>query len=145
MLYYNQYSISIRSKRRVQERQTKQKQVIYDALKTLNHPTATEVYSFVHETYPTVSRATVFRVLGGFATSGRAVELRTAGNEIRYDYNVIPHCHGRCVICGKLADVEVMGLQKGGIKTQAHDEFMIEGYALEFFGTCKECREIEKA
>ena len=55
----------------MQERQTKQKQVIYDALTMLNHPTATEVYAWVHERHPTVSRATVFRVLGGFAAIGR--------------------------------------------------------------------------
>ena len=80
----------------MQERQTKQKQIIYDALKTLDHPTATEVYGYVHEIVPTVSRATVFRVLGGFATNGRALELRAAGNEVRYDYNVMPHYHARC-------------------------------------------------
>ena len=81
----------------MQERQTKQKQIIYDSLKTLDNPTATEVYGYVHETYPTVSRATVVRVLGGFALSGRALELRQAGSEVRYDYNVEPHCHARCV------------------------------------------------
>ena len=51
----------------MQERQTKQKQIIYGALQALDHPTATEVYGQVHENYPTVSRATVFRVLSGFA------------------------------------------------------------------------------
>ena len=129
----------------MQERQTKQKQIIYDALKMLNHPTATEVYSWVHEAYPTVSRATVFRVLGGFAANGRALELRTAGNEVRYDYNVMPHCHGRCMGCGRLADVEVEGLPRTGIKASAYDEFEVQGYALEFFGICKECRETAKA
>ena len=69
----------------MQQRQTKQKQIIYDALKALDHPTATEVYGYVHDTYPTVSRATVFRVLSGFALNGRALELRAAGNEVRYD------------------------------------------------------------
>lgn len=125
----------------MQERQTKQKQIIYEALKTLNHPTATEVYGYVHDLYPTVSRATVFRVLGGFASGGRALELRSAGSEVRYDYNVMPHCHGRCSGCGKLADVEVEGLPRSGIKAKAYDEFEVESYALEFFGTCKECRE----
>lgn len=33
----------------MQERQTKQKRIIYDALKTLDHPTATEVYGYVHD------------------------------------------------------------------------------------------------
>ncbi len=125
----------------MQERQTKQKQIIYDALKTLNHPTATEVYGYVHDAYPTVSRATVFRVLGGFADSGRALELRSAGSEVRYDYNVEPHCHGRCVHCGRLVDVMVEGLPKGGVKAKTCDEFEVESYALEFFGTCKVCKE----
>lgn len=124
----------------MQERQTKQKQIIYDALKTLNHPTATEVYGYVHDIYPTVSRATVFRVLGGFASGGRALELRSAGSEVRYDYNVMPHCHGRCVTCGKLADIDVEGLPKTGLKVHACDEFEVQNYSLEFFGVCKDCK-----
>ena len=38
----------------MQERQTRQKSIIYDALKTLDHPTATEVYGYVHERHPSV-------------------------------------------------------------------------------------------
>ena len=125
----------------MQERQTKQKQIIYDALKALNHPTATEVYGFVHGEYPSVSRATVFRVLGGFATSGKALELRLAGSEVRYDYRVIPHCHARCLHCGRVRDVEVRGLPKGGLQAETDEDFSLQGYAIEFFGTCKECQE----
>ena len=125
----------------MQERQTKQKQIIYDALKTLNHATATEVYAFVHNLYPTVSRATVFRVLGGFASGGKALELRSAGSEVRYDYNVYPHCHGRCKVCDALVDVEVEGLPKTGIKATACDGFAVDGYEIEFVGTCKRCLE----
>ena len=125
----------------MQERQTKQKQIIYDALKALNHPTATEVYGFVHGEYPSVSRATVFRVLGGFATSGKALELRLAGSEVRYDYRVMPHCHARCLHCGRVRDVEVQGLPKGGLQAETDEDFSLQGYAIEFFGTCKECQE----
>ncbi|MBQ7924534.1 MAG: transcriptional repressor [Clostridia bacterium] len=125
----------------MQERQTKQKQIIYEALRTLNHPTATEVYGYVHDAYPTVSRATVFRVLGGFAGSGRALELRSAGSEVRYDYNVEPHCHGRCTVCGRLSDVEVEGLPKNGVKATACDGFEVQSYALEFFGVCMNCKD----
>ncbi len=125
----------------MQERQTKQKQIIYDALRTLNHPTATEVYGYVHETHPTLSRATVFRVLGGFATSGKALELRLAGNEVRYDYQTFAHYHARCNCCGKVADVEVNGLPKGGLKATACDGFSLDGYNVEFFGLCQQCQE----
>ena len=126
----------------MQERQTKQKQIIYDALKTLDHPTATEVYAFVHDVSPTVSRATVFRVLGGFAQSGRALELKLAGNEVRYDYNVMPHYHARCQKCGRVADVCTKGVNEGGMVATNTDGFEIEGYTLEFFGTCKLCRAV---
>ena len=125
----------------IQERQTKQKQIIYEALKTLDHPTATEVYGYVREANPTLSRATVFRVLGGFANTGRALELRLAGNEVRYDYNVEKHCHARCVVCGKVADVVIEGFCSEGIKAAACNGFEIEGYALEFHGKCEECKE----
>ena len=124
----------------MQERQTKQKQIIYDALKTLDHPTATEVYGYVHENHPTVSRATVFRVLSGFADNGRALELRAAGNEVRYDYNVEPHYHARCLCCGRVADVMAEGLPTKGLSVQAECGFSVEGYSVEFFGTCRICR-----
>ena len=123
----------------MQERQTKQKQIIYDALKTLDHPTATEVYGFVRNEHPSVSRATVFRVLGGFAQNGRALELRAAGSEVRYDYNVEPHYHARCLTCGRVADVAAEGLPSRGLSVKACSGFLVEGYSVEFFGTCKEC------
>ena len=124
----------------MQERQTKQKQIIYDALKTLDHPTATEVYGYVHDCFPTVSRATVFRVLGGFAANGRALELRAAGNEVRYDYNVMPHYHAHCGKCGRVADVIATGLPESGLGVKAENDFTVIGYSVEFFGTCKACQ-----
>ena len=124
----------------MQERQTKQKQIIYDALKTLDHPTATEVYGYVHTLYPSVSRATVFRVLGGFAENGRALELRAAGNEVRYDYNIMPHYHARCNCCGKVADVVAQGMPVGGLTVTSDCGFAVDGYSVEFFGTCKDCQ-----
>ena len=126
----------------MQERQTKQKQAIYDALVYLDHPTATEVYGRVHEINPKVSRATVFRVLNGFAASGKALELRLAGQETRYDYNVTPHAHARCKICGRLSDVEVLGMPSAGLRAIPCDGFEIEGYMVEFYGSCKECGKI---
>ena len=122
----------------MQERQTKQKGIIYEALKMLDHPTATEVYGWVKEKYPTVSRATVFRVLGGYASCGKALELKTAGVEVRYDYNVLPHYHARCSVCGRVTDVKTKGI--GEVRAENDYDFMIEGYTVEFFGVCKDCR-----
>lgn len=124
----------------MQERQTRQKSIIYDALKTLDHPTATEVYGYVHTLHPSVSRATVFRVLGGFAENGRALELRAAGNEVRYDYNVAPHYHARCTCCGHVADVVTKGMPEGGLQVSTDCGFSVSGYSVEFYGVCKDCQ-----
>ena len=124
----------------MQERQTKQKSIIYEALCTLDHPTATEVFGYVHEAYPTVSRATVFRVLGGFASGGKALELRAAGNEVRYDYNIEPHFHARCRCCGRVADVTVDGLPEGKLKARVCGGFEVDGYSVEFYGLCEDCK-----
>ncbi len=124
----------------MQERQTKQKQIIYETLTRLDHPTATEVYTSVREAQPSVSRATVFRVLGGFAAVGKAKELRLAGSEVRYDYNVTPHYHARCWGCNRVVDVclpEPLALDEVRLP-----EFSIEGYGVEFFGRCKACQSI---
>jgi Fe2+ or Zn2+ uptake regulation protein len=124
----------------MKERQTMQKQVIYDVLCSLDHPTATEVYAAVHDSYPTVSRATVFRVLSGFAANGTALELRSSGQEMRYDYNTYTHYHARCTECGKVADVMATGIPLGGLTATAECGFEISGYSVEFFGRCKECQ-----
>ncbi|MBQ8658824.1 MAG: transcriptional repressor [Clostridia bacterium] len=125
----------------MQERQTKQKSIIYDALKTLDHPTATEVYGYIHEFYPSVSRATVFRVLNGFAASSRALELKVAGSDVRYDYNTHPHYHVHCRECGKVADIqaEALSVIEKGVPKEV-DGFSVERFSVEFFGICPECK-----
>jgi Fe2+ or Zn2+ uptake regulation protein len=127
----------------MQERQTKQKQIIYDALCALHHPTATEVFGEVHKQHSKVSRATVFRVLSGFAASGKALELRSAGSEVRYDYNTHAHCHARCLDCGKLVDVDVQGLEPSGVQASAPESFDLSGFQLEFYGKCESCKVVE--
>ncbi len=121
----------------MQERQTKQKQLIYETLTQLNHPTATEVYASVRQVQPSVSRATVFRVLGGFVAANKARELRLAGSDVRYDYNVQPHCHARCVRCGRVVDV--MASLPAEIEDVRLEDFDVCGYKIEFVGNCKRC------
>ncbi|MBQ8320379.1 MAG: transcriptional repressor [Clostridia bacterium] len=125
----------------MQERQTKQKSAIYEVLCLLDHPTATEVYNKVRESSPTVSRATVFRVLSGFASSGRALELKMANSDVRYDYNTAPHYHVHCVSCGKVADVCLEKTERiPEVEIVGGEGFAVEGYSVEFYGRCSKCQ-----
>ncbi len=128
----------------MKERNTKQKQAVYEALCALGHPTATEVYDCVHRRYPTISRGTVFRVLGGFAENGRAQKIRFSENCERFDATTSPHFHVRCRSCGKIADLFSSVLLKALSETDTGD-FTAEGCNVEFSGICAECKKIGDA
>ena len=59
----------------MKRRSTKQREIVYDALMQLYHPTAEEVYEYLRGAYPTIGRATVFRNLAVLAEEGRIVKL----------------------------------------------------------------------
>ena len=121
-------------------RNTKQKQAVYEALRCLDHPTATEVYEYVHALHPTLSRGTVFRVLGGFAADGRIRKVTLEGSDARFDPTLAPHAHGRCRLCGKVCDIFLPAY--ASIATGAIcGGFQIESCDVEFSGLCKECSE----
>ncbi len=122
------------------QRQTRQKQIILDALPKLNHPTATAVYEYIHEDNPTVSRATVFRVLKQAEENGRIMRLSFSGGEDRFDHNPAPHYHVRCSHCGKVCDVRMPFLY--GLEDAVEDAcgFTLESHDIEFKGVCLDCR-----
>ena len=121
------------------KRNTEQKRIIYDALMSSDHPTASELYELVRAKYPRVSRATVFRVLGQFADDGSALRLNFVGSDTRFDARTAPHAHCRCTRCGRVCDVlEGKVLQPLGEREV--QGFLITSAALEFMGVCPDCR-----
>lgn len=126
------------------QRQTKQKQIIIDALTRLNHPTATAVYECVHSQHPTVSRATVFRVLKQADENGSIMRLSFAGGEDRFDYNPAPHYHVRCTRCGKVDDVKMPYL--AGLENEVEDAcgYILQSHDVEFKGVCRDCQSESK-
>ena len=68
------------------KRQTLQKTIILEALHRLcNHPTPAMVYEEVHKSYPSISQATVFRVLAGECDAGNAQRVYAPGCPARYE------------------------------------------------------------
>lgn len=123
------------------QRQTRQKQLILGALYKLNHPTATAVYNYIHDENPTVSRATVFRVLKQAEQNGAIVRLFFAGSEDRFDFNPAPHYHVRCNICGRIADVKMPALENPESAIEDAYGFKVLSHELEFKGVCPDCAE----
>lgn len=124
----------------MQERNTLQKQIVQDKLAELgNHPTADEVAARVQEEYPTISRATVYRVLNKLADSGEAMRVRINNGADHFDHQNFPHYHVHCSICGKVADVE-MPIEEMEKFLQDTSGYRILGYTLQFDGICPKCQ-----
>ena len=119
-------------------RQTLQKEIIYETLCRMgNHPTAAMAYEAVHEKHPTISRSTVYRVLGLMAEEGSVLHLGLAGSDNRFDGTVYQHGHIRCRRCGAVADIPAVEIAQ----PEETGGFLIEEYAVEYKGLCPKCRE----
>lgn len=125
----------------MKKRNTLQKSIILEALRELgNHPTPAMVYEHIHKSYPTISQATVFRVLAGECEEGEAQRVYAPGSGARYEYGTRKHYHVSCRICGKVADVEMPymeGLERGA---EGLEGFKVERHIIEFIGVCPDCQ-----
>lgn len=124
------------------ERNTMQKEIIHSALcRMANHPTADEVYQFVHSEFPSISRATVFRVLNKLAENGIVLKVNINNGADHFDHQTFRHYHAHCNVCGDVCDVNLPPLSfLDENKIEADLDFMVTGYALQFDGVCAKCR-----
>ena len=123
------------------QRNTVQKNIIFSALHEMcNHPTADQVYDYIHSEYPNISRATVFRVLRQLAENKQILRVATFDSADCFDHNTIPHCHARCVSCHKLFDVFCKLPSVSDFSGCTDKEFAVTGYSLLLVGQCSECQ-----
>ena len=118
-------------------RRTLQKEIIHQTLSQMHcHPTASMVYETIHRTHPTISRSTVFRVLGQMAEEGRILRISLTGSDDRFDGTVSRHGHVRCRLCGAVADIP--WVEMGSPSDTAG--FLLEGCSVEYRGVCPSCQ-----
>lgn len=88
----------------VQRRNTRQRQLVLDAVRHLDdHPTADEIYGYVRKYDEHVSRATVYRNLNFLASTGAILDVRVPGGD-RFDHRTDCHPHLVCTECGSVVD-----------------------------------------
>ena len=125
-------------------RNTRQRQAILEELRKLtSHPTASDLHQVVRRVLPKVSLGTVYRNLERLAAAGEIQKLEGCGSQTRFDGDLRPHDHVRCVRCGCLADVHAPALDLSHIEGRDLGGFRILGHRLEFLGVCPCCRAAE--
>lgn len=123
------------------KRQTPQKGIILDTLCRMgSHPTAGELYEEIHRSHPSISRSTVYRVLGQMEEDGLVMRVCLMGSDDRFDGNVRRHNHIRCRRCGAVADIPWVEVAPP-CETAG---YLITGYTVEYTGVCPACQAEEK-
>ncbi len=123
-----------------QLRITKQRQLILDELMSVtSHPTADELYQMVRKRLPKISLGTVYRNLEIMSDCGIIQKLDIGGTQKRFDGNAETHYHVRCMLCGKVDDLDIppdFNVEKAAGKVT---DFTILKHRLEFTGVCPRC------
>ncbi len=121
------------------DRNTIQKQIIHRTLCEMGgHPTAAVVYARVRQEHPTISRSTVYRVLGRMAQDGKILRLELGGSDSRYDGRLEPHDHLYCRMCGAVEDIPPVDRPERPSEARG---FLVEDCAVIYRGLCPACRE----
>ena len=123
------------------ERLTKQKQLIYEALKECHlHPTLLELTELVKEKDSSIGQATVYRTINKLVENGEVAKLVSVDHNYRYDVSK-DHYHFQCTNCGVIEDIfyssEKLKKVKELFKNQNINSIDLIGY-----GLCKKCSKI---
>lgn len=125
----------------MKKRNTIQRQLVLHSVKRLvNHPTAEEVYKQIVVAYPGISKATVYRNLGGLVDDGLLQKLNVPGAADKYDISTHAHYHAICNVCGSLFDLEMDNPPTIDLNISDMKDFIIEEYIILFKGKCKKCK-----
>ncbi len=123
-------------------RVTPQRLAVYRALaEDTAHPGAEGIHSRLREGMPTLSLATVYRILESFEREGLIRRVSTPGAAGRFDANVGAHQHLVCRACDRVTDFVAPGLARVGIPAAIPPDFHPEGLDIRIVGLCLRCRE----
>ena len=126
----------------MERRNTIQKELVLNAVvKMHSHVTAEEVYNFIKTDYPTIGKGTVYRNLSILADENRIRKVDIPGSADCYDFTLKKHYHVRCIVCGKVSDVDMdeIEIMDSLIRDKHGIKFL--DYDILFKGICKECQE----
>jgi Fur family transcriptional regulator, peroxide stress response regulator len=120
---------------------TKQRTLILDVLRNnYSHPTAEELYKILKKKDPSIGYATVYRNLEKFYELNLIGKI--PGRVARYDGNIKPHNHIKCVKCERVFDTDIdIFLDNEKIKNLG---YKLDNYSLKINVICKDCQKKEE-
>lgn len=125
----------------VVNRNTRQKRVVRDIIQEAGRPLSpAEVHRQAAESVPSLSLATVYRILKSFTEDGTIVPVALPGAPDRYETRLCAerhHHHFLCDDCKRVFDIPGCGLK---VQQGVLPGFSIRAHEVVLYGICKECR-----
>lgn len=119
---------------------SRQRESIKDYLAhTTSHPTADMVYQHIKTIYPKISLGTVYRNLNLLAEIGEIQKLSCGDGYDRFDFNITPHYHLKCIRCHQVVDLFMEPINHINIIANANFEGEVLGHEITFTGICPDC------
>ena len=122
------------------ERKSRQRDaIINDLCSRYDHPTAMDLYLSVREKIPNLSLGTLYRNLTQLEENGMVLRIPD-GSTDRFDGNVNPHAHFKCLTCGNVYDLMNFEIESLTFSDEIINK--VTNYSLMAFGLCKNCNKI---
>jgi Fur family ferric uptake transcriptional regulator len=121
---------------------TAQRLAVMRAVSRRPHGTADAIAEDVRAEIGTISRQSVYNVLGVLAEKNLIRRIQPAGSPARYEDRVGDnHHHLVCRACGKTVDVDCAVGNTPCLTADADAGFRIDEAEVVYWGTCPECLE----
>lgn len=124
----------------IANRNTRQKRVVWEVIQEAGRPLSpAEVYRDASTSVPSLSLATVYRILKSFTEDGTLVPVSLPGAPDRYETRLCAdrhHHHFLCDKCGRVFDIPGCGLKVQQCRLPG---FSIRAHEVVLYGICKEC------
>ncbi len=115
--------------------------MIQTIVSTRDHLTPAAIYNKVHQDYPAIGFATVYRTLKILTKLELICELHAGGSCRSYTISAPGHHHHLiCSRCGTVVDFPGFGLGEMEQNLSKDTGFRIDGHLLEFIGLCQTCQ-----
>jgi len=122
---------------------TPQRLAIYRAvLEAEDHPTPELLYQRVRPSMPSLSLATIYKVLDALAKLGMVKEVHVSGDSRRYDANLDQHHHLICSRCKRVNDLYDERFDTIALPKRLQG-FVAQSLAVQVFGLCSTCAQKE--
>ena len=122
---------------------SRQRELILKSLReNCIHPTAEQLYDFIHQEEPTVSLATVYRNLNLLAENGMVKKIEGLDGTAHFDHQTHDHYHFICTRCGQVFDVPYDIAPDLETAVEKQTGLKVTSYDIAFRGICQNCRKI---